>query len=379
MRKELAVIDADGHVLEPPDMWVDYIDPKFREKAPRLIKTGAGEKFYFCDEFTLGDGSKNLGGAGAIGARDGETGFSQYDAGGIPPYFEGGRRGGFDPHARMPDMDKEGIDAAFLYPTMGLFTDLVEDEAQASANARAYNRWLADYCSAYPDRLFGVTMLPMQSVEGAIAELKYCAREFGFKSAFVRPNPYNGRPLHHKDFYPIWEVAQDMDIAIGVHGAAAQPNLGEDRFPMAEGHAVEHCVVHTFEMMAAAASFIMCGVCEAFPRLRVGFLEAGGGWMMGWLQRMDRHVDDLGLNDTNLTCSPTEIFQRQCFVAFEPTETSLAYLAEPLGPNRILFSSDYPHPDGFWGAAKMIKRMKLKPEVEAAVLGGGAKNFYRLN
>src|SRR2546430_12450637 len=76
-----------------------------------------------------------------------------------------GRPGGFDPHKRIPDMDLDGIDAAFLYPSMGLFAGAVHDPALAGALCRAYNRWLADYCKPYPDRLFGVAMLPMQSVE----------------------------------------------------------------------------------------------------------------------------------------------------------------------------------------------------------------------
>lgn len=377
----LQCIDADGHVLEPPNMWVDYIDPKFREKAPRLL-VGAkgGEQFYFSDAFTLGDGATSLGFAGAMGAREGEIAdgekVDREKVRGLK-YAEA-RKGGFDPHARIPDMDKDGVDAAILYPTMGLFMDVVEDGKQACANARAYNRWLADYCGAYPERLFGVGCLPMQTLDGAIEELRYCADELRFKAVFLRPNPYNGRALHHTDFYPLWQVAQDMDVAIGIHGGAAPivKNLGDDRFRVQDGNALHHCAVHAFEMMAASASFIMGGVCEKFPKLRVGFLEAGGGWMLGWLDRMDRHVEDKGLNDTTLTSLPTEIFHRQCFISYEPTEKSLGQLAGMLGPENILWATDYPHADGFWGAVKMIKRMGLKPEVEKAVLAGGAKRFY---
>src|SRR5262249_24758098 len=153
-------------------------------------------------------------------------------------------------------------------------------------------------------------------------------------------------------------------------------NLGDDRFPVKQGFALNHVAAHTFEMMAATASFIMGGICEKFPKLRVAFLEAGGGWMLGWLDRMDRHYEDNGMNDTPLTVRPTDVFHRQCWVSYEPTETTLGLLAESLGPTNILWATDYPHPDGFWGAVKMIKRMGLKPDVEAAVLGGGAKRFY---
>ena len=74
--------------------------------------------------------------------------------------------------------------------------------------------------------------------------------------------------------------------------------------------------------------------------------------MLGWLDRMDRHVDDKGMNDTGLKLRPSELFHRQCFISFEPTEKGLKVVADAIGPERILWASDYPHHDGFWGAAK---------------------------
>ena len=118
--------------------------------------------------------------------------------------------------------------------------------------------------------------------------MRFAASELGMRSGFIRPNPYGRRTLHDPSLYPLWEAAQELDFAIAIHGAAdsGMQSLGEDRF---RGFATRHCAVHTFEMMAAAMSFIMCGICDRFPRLRVGFLEAGGGWITGWLDRMDRH------------------------------------------------------------------------------------------
>jgi predicted TIM-barrel fold metal-dependent hydrolase len=375
---EYNVIDADGHILEPPDLWQKYIEPRYREPCPRLIIDAEGNESFRVDErFTFGlrfskKGPATLGGLGSIGSREGSVSKRI-------PYIEG-RKGGFDPHARIPDMDREGIDAAFLYPSLGLFLGGMKDPELAAASCRAYNRWLADYCKPYPERLFGAAMLPMQSsVEQIVDEVRFARNELGFRTGFVRPNPYNGRTLHDPAYYPLWQEAQELDFAIGVHGGSesAQETLAMDRFK--RGGAVRHVVAHTFEMMAASTSFIMCGVCDKFPRLRVAFLEAGGGWMAGWLDRMDRHFDDLGMNDTGLTTRPSEIYRRQCFTSFEPVEGSLKLLADYLGPETILWATDYPHLDGFWGAAKMIKKMGLPPETLAAVLAGGAKRFYNLH
>jgi predicted TIM-barrel fold metal-dependent hydrolase len=101
--------------------------------------------------------------------------------------------------------------------------------------------------------------------------------------------------------------------------------------------------------------------------------------MLGWLDRMDRHYIDGAMNDTILTALPSEIYRRQCFVSFEPTERSIKAVARDLGTQTMLWSSDYPHPDGFWGAVKMIRKMGLTPEIEADLLCNGARRFYGLH
>jgi uncharacterized protein len=384
MAQALNVIDSDGHILEPPDLWEKHIDPKFREGCPKLFFTDDGHEVLRLEgEMALdlsrtpaGGTSKKLirfGGLGTFGARSG--GINSQEA----SYLEG-KRGGFDPHVRIKDMDAEGIDAAFLYPSLALFLGGMRDPEFAAAACRAYNRWLAqEYCAPYPGRLFGVAMLPMQSVELAVEELRYSAKTLGYRAAFVRPNPYNGRVLHSRDFNPLWAEAQELDVAIGIHGGqeSPQPQLAMDRFT--SGSAVRHAVSHTFEMMAASTSMIMCGVCDRFPKLRVAFLESGGGWLVGWLDRMNRHYDDVGMNDTGLKNRPGDIFRRQCFVSFEPVEKSLPLLADYLGAENILWATDYPHADGFPNAPSMIRSMGLPPDTLAKVLAVGARRLYGLN
>jgi uncharacterized protein len=167
MNRIYNVIDSDGHVLEPADFWVNYLDPKYRDRAPELfVDTDNKERLRI--EGRVYGSSVGLAFAWAIGMRDGAPTVERYVK---------GRKGGFDPYARIPDMELDGIDAAFLYPTLGLFAGAVEDPELAGAMCRAYNRWLADYCRPYPERLFGVAMLPMQSVELAIDELRYARKQ----------------------------------------------------------------------------------------------------------------------------------------------------------------------------------------------------------
>jgi predicted TIM-barrel fold metal-dependent hydrolase len=372
---EYNVIDADGHICEPPDLWEHYIEPKYREGCPKLITLEGGEEILriegdYAISLSRGKQKVSFGGVGAFGSRGGKVSPKI-------PYTEG-RKGGFDPHARIPDMDAEGIDAAFLYPSLGLFLGATKDPDFSNAVCRAYNRWLADYCKPYPERLVGAAMLPMQSVAGAVQEMRFAANELGFHAGFVRPNPYNGRVLHDPEYDPLWAEAQELGFSIGIHGGSesGQPTLAMDRFT--RGGAVRHVVAHTFEMIAAATSLIMCGVCDRYPKVKFAFLESGGGWMAGWLDRMDRHFDDVGMNDTRLSMRPSELFHRQCFISFEPVEGSLKYLADYIGSDNILWATDYPHLDGFEDAPGMIKRMGLAPQTLKNVLATGAKRYYNL-
>src|SRR5262249_4097493 len=146
---------------------------------------------------------KGLGLIGGIGAPQG-TGDDV-----TMKYVEGGK-GGFDPPARIPDMGLGGLDPAVLFPRLRLFRGAVDAPALAAAMCRAYNRWLAAYCRPYPDRLFGVAMLPMQSIPLAIEEMRFARKELGMRGGFLRPNPYNNRMVHHPDYDPFWNEVEEL-------------------------------------------------------------------------------------------------------------------------------------------------------------------------
>ena len=268
MARAYNVIDADGHILEPLDLWDKYIDPEFRERRPRFTIDENGKERLKVEGKLLGN-PRGIGSLGAVGVRQGAVKPDSLK------YAEG-KKGGFDPHARIVDMDADGIDAAFLYPSLGLFAGAVEDPGLAAAMCRAYNRWLADYCKPYPDRLFGVAMLPMQSVELAIEEMRYAREALGMRGGFLRPNPYHGNKMISDPIYePFWTMAEELDFSIGFHegSTTAMPTVGVDRF--AGDRSARHMISHTMEMMLAAMAVIWGGVVDRHPRLRIAFLEFG--------------------------------------------------------------------------------------------------------
>jgi predicted TIM-barrel fold metal-dependent hydrolase len=390
MARELDIIDADGHITEPEDLWEKYIDQKYRDTCPKITTLNDGTLFRIDDRITIRDYNRPLktgvNTASTFGARTGDV---PSDRG-----YDKGEPGGFDPHERIKWMDSEGYDGSILYPTMALSAvGVIIDPDRQAAVSNAYNRWIADFCAPYTDRLFGAALIPLLSVEAALTEIENI-QKLGLKVGSVRPNPVGDRPLHDPHFYPVWDACQAAGLAIAVHGVAAMANLGMDRFdsqanyyrdtdgvaaPKCHSFSVEHCFTHTAEMMAAITSFVMAGVCDKFPKLRVAFVESGAGWVPGYIDRMDRHFDDVGMNDTGLLTRPSEIFQRQCFVSFEPVERTVAALAEFFSPQKMMLSSDYPHGDGFPNSIQMVRDMNLKPEIEKALFADGFKAWYGLN
>lgn len=366
------VVDADSHVLEPADLWLNYIDPKYRELAPRVTVDKDGR-----DVFQVPGGvgtvrgstqfEKGVGHLGAFGAAWGLCPLEQ-------PYAS--CRAGYDPGARLAYMDGEGIDVAALYPSLGLVLGGLSDPEHAAACYRAYNRWLAEFCAASPDRLIGVAMLPLQSVELAIQELRYARSTLGLRAIFVRPNPYAGRQLGDGAYAPLWQEAQELDCAVAIHTGSAgdMPTIGMDR--IGQHFMTRHIVAHAFENMLAMVNMVFGGICERFPRLRVGFFEGGGGWLPGWLDRLDRHHEKV-FSDDILTSKPSAIFKRQCWIAFDPTERSLPHAVDYLGADNILFATDYPHPDGVPAAVGLIRdNERLAAESRRKILGENALAFY---
>ncbi len=366
------VVDADGHVLEPMELWDRYLSASGRRFKPHAVRNDWGLDTVYVGEQEIV--TAPLGLLGTPGSRMDETDPAKK----IP--WEQAQRGGFDPVARLRDMDVEGIDVAVLYPSIGLNFWAIEDPAAALALARAYNDWLAEYCSADPRRLVGAAMLPFQDPAGAAAELRRAALELRFPAAFVRPNPCRGRHIGDEDFEPVWAAAEDLGVTIGIHEGSSNtiPTLGTDRLfnPL-----LLHAMSHPFEQMLACATLIVSGVMERHPHLRFVFLESGGGWAPYWLWRLDEQVRGFGGYAPAMKHRPSEYFTRQCWISFEIDEHTLPALLPYVGEARIVWGSDYPHHDAtFPGAVAKLGRIidGLPPATRRRILGQNACDVYRL-
>ncbi len=331
MTQSLPIIDADGHLIEPRGMWKKYIDEAYREEAPLVVRQNENiELFIVAGKPVSPYPVSSLGCAGMSDVRD----------------WDDNHPGGGDPKERLKVMDAEGVDQVVLYPTLGLFIGGVQDAKLAAAIARAYNDWVTDFCSEAPDRLFAAAMLPMQDMELAAAEAKRVGARKCFRAAFIRPNPYAGRSLNTRAYDVVWKACVDNNWAVSIHEGVAgnMPTVGTDRF--GDNLFYTHIIAHSLEMQLAVLALIGGGVMERFPTLRFAFLEAGGGWIVPWLDRMDNHYEGIfGQFVPWMKEKPSFYFERQCYISFDPGERTVASTAKLIGADRVIWGTDFPHPD----------------------------------
>ena len=357
------VIDADGHVVELPHIWAQYVDPAYRARAPRMSVDERGHPCQIVDDRIIMRHAMLL----TMGPE------YIYDPAKIRP-------GGWDPQARLQDMDSEGIDVAVLFPSIGFYLAEVADPALMAALCRAYNDWLADYCRRAPERLIGIALLPLVDVDGSVRELERATNALGFRGGFFRPNPYAGRPIHHPCYERLWECAAALGVPVTVHEGLSDslPTLGRDRF---ENPAILHVLSHPFEQMAACAGLIMTGVLDRHPTLRVAFLESGAGWLPYWLNRLDSHFETWHKLLPAVRMKPSEYFKRQCMISTDPEEDTVESVIRHVGDDCVVWASDYPHPDAHFPGAVTETLAALANVPDTArqkVLASNARRLYGL-
>ena len=361
------VIDGDGHVAEPEEMWARFLPPPYRDAAPRVITDNRGVKRVLIDGWfwTTPPGP----GVGHPGGYVGGPRVDKY-------------AGGSDPSARLADMDTEGIDVAVLFATvaMGPSSGVLPsgDVEFEAALCRAYNSWVAEYAATDRARLKPVAVLPTRHVVAAVAELTRCIEGLGFVGAELPTNSAGTRYPGDPHFYPIYEAAQSLGVPIFIHPHAGGQILyvGRERF---DNFFHGHMISFPFEQMIAAMHLVTSGVFERFPRLRVGFLESGIGWVPYWFERMDEHYAKLARLVPDLKRPPSD-WAKDPRVIFscDPDEETLPMALELLGDTQVMYASDYPHWDAMtpWTVKIIAERGDLTDDAKRKILGENAARFY---
>ena len=338
MRDGFKVIDADRHVLEPSDLFANYLPAKFRD---RVRIEGPNQSFRFVDGEAISDADKLR----PIKKQE-DYGFTFAGSKSWRETFADALAAKFDAASNVRDMDREGVDVSVLFPTLGLYimwrSNL--DPQLRAAICRAYNSWLADYCSYDRKRLHGVALIPLQDPQRAVEELKYAKEKLGLVGIFWRPNKFCGRTLSSPDYFPVYEVAADLGVPLCIHEGARTvlEQAGSDRY----SEFGRHIACHPLEQMLACLNFCADGVLEKFPKLKVAHLESGCGWVPFWLERMDEHWEHEGHGQTKITKEkPSTYFRRQCWASCEAGEELAPVFVEHVGEDYLTIATDYPHSD----------------------------------
>lgn len=376
--REYSIVDSDGHVIEPNNIWSKYIEPEFKDSIP--VQKETVESFRDWVKSSVPQLQQNIIPEGQIIVQalpflqNKELVESLLNGWPKEVYIDGnkihdrvsneiwleslkivikrfleskGPQNNSSPgEARMKIHKQMHIDIAFLYPTIGLWLFAIDtlDSKVNNALVRAYNNWLHDFCQYDPQALRGVGALSLHDPEEMVNELRRVAG-FGWKAVYLRANPVHNRLLGDARYEPFWSECEKLNIAVSIHEGthARLPTTGSDRFTT---RFARHACSHPMEQMMAFLAMLEGGVLERHPNLRVAFLEAGCGWVPYWLWRLDEEYEKLGWEVAdNIKMKPSDYFRRQCFVSFEPDEPYIKELLNFMGEDCLLFGSDYPHMD----------------------------------
>ncbi|MGK7872411.1 MAG: amidohydrolase family protein [Xenococcaceae cyanobacterium] len=353
------IIDADSHVYEPFEMWEKYLEPALKSFAPSPDLRIQGELIVH----KLTDEVNRAGIEQIVQAH---------------PMSVLNR---FNSESQVRAMKQMGIDVSFIYPTYGLWILAIDTMPPQLAGAftRAYNNWLRDFCSYDPQILRGVGTINLHAPEEMVPELQRVAG-FGWKASLLRPNPVKGRLLSDPAYEPFWTECEELGIAVAIHEGTHSrlPTTGAKRF---NTRFAMHACSHPMEQMMALLALIEGGVLERHPKLRIGFLESGCGWLPYWLWRLDEEYMNLHWEvKDNVKMKPSEYFRRQCFIAIEPSEPYLAKIVQYIGSDNLIFGSDYPHMDHKPDVIKKVVALEeqLPKKTVQKILWDNSVRFYGL-
>jgi hypothetical protein len=302
--------------------------------------------------------------AGFTGAHKGKDPSPQVDA---------------DPAARIQDMDEEGVDVNLTLPSgwFGTWT-LSEDPEVETMMYRAYHRWMADYCSAFPDRLTGVILVSGRDVKRGLDEMATWSKACWPLGVFVYA-PY-GMPLDHPDLEPYWAAAQEYDLAVVLHTFTVMPPYAPGGLDTWDNLWLQRSAAHPWCGMRNMASLIGSGVMGRYPRLRIGTLEAGHSWLPFWLARLDEHALSIASALPPLACKPSEyVLSGRYFQSIEiPEGAELTQtVINLLGEDILMYASDYPHGESWFPkSVETVMGWELPESAKRKLFWDNAVAFY---
>ena len=354
------IIDGDGHIMEDIDAIVAYMPEEYKGKS--FGDRGARNPFPPIDH--LHSANRHITPPGAF-ANVGPDGWIEF-------------------------LDEVGVDSTVLYKTGGLGFGKIFSRDWATELARAYNNWVYDTYVSRGDRFQAMGLLPLQEPAAAVEELRRMVKDLGFVGAMLPSTGAQQPHLGDSKFWPLYEEAEKLGCALGIHGGAHEGLLMDDMSPYAPINALGH----PMSQMVAFAGIIFNGVFDKYPGVKIGFMEAGAAWLLTCMERFNgswaSHIQydprgrflniRKGEQVSDYICR--HIDEDRIFIGVEGDELALPETVRITGNKPYLFSSDYPHEVDADTCKAEINELRENTELSAedkeAIMYRNAGRFYQL-
>jgi predicted TIM-barrel fold metal-dependent hydrolase len=341
-RNGYRIFDSDTHVGPYLDVLENYLTAAEKSKLPAWEQyksaTNRGYAIY-------AKGQRHY--RRRLGAADPQDTRGKYMAGFTGAHGERKPhpRVDHEPARRIEDMDHEGVDVNLTLPSgwFGTWT-AGEDVTLEQGMYRAYHRWMQDYCSAYPERLGGLILACARDVPGSLEEIKRWGKSRWAWGVMVYAP--HGVPLDHPDIEPVWAAAQEHDLAVALHTFTVMPPYAPGGLDTWDNLFLQRSASHPWCGMRNMAALIGAGVMDRYPRLRIGTLEAGHGWLPFWMERLNEHARTIASALPQLQHLPGEyVTSGRYFQSIEVPEGEKLTNAviDLIGEDVLMYASDYPH------------------------------------
>jgi predicted TIM-barrel fold metal-dependent hydrolase len=351
------IVSSDSHNMEPPHMWQKYLDKKYADRAPRIVKDAKGGDAW---EFVKGAPPMPIG----LVTNKGEWGRRYEENDWEGSTYDNIRQGAFDGKSRLEEQNIDGVSAEIIFPsqrTMGVFM-AQEDDGFHLAGIQAYNNWLYEEFTA-PDRkrLIGLAQMPAVGTDQAVAAARE-AKKGGFRGVIISGWPSGNDQLSLADD-SFWAACEELDLPVHIHVGLSQAGkrkagAGTVNKQQALSQAGINALVTMGGEVGAASGWISrmiySEMFDRFPGLQLVAAETGAGFVPHMLEHMDDHWwRNRVWTKSRLKMTPSEYWRRNWHVGFI-REPFAVLVRHTIGVENLMWANDYPHHRHDWPYSRRV-------------------------
>ncbi len=358
------IISADAHVTEPADLWINYIEPAYRDRAPHIEAQEATD-IWVCETGTMFP----VGVMHGVRYKGGEVrNDGRWDE--VPA-------SGYNPDARIPEMEMDGIDAEFVYPTVAMRFFTIEDVPFGEACLRAYNNWIVDFCKPHPNRFKACGIVMLEDIERAVAEV-HRVKKLGLDGLMVSIYPDESKPYHDAYYDPFWAAAEETGLPVSIH-------VSTPRRVKADATPTENLMANLLAAQVLVG-MVYAGTFDKFPKLQLISAENDAGWAGNIIERTDyfhakARARNLSADQKRNEKLPSDYFRNNVSYTFMRDITAIR-ARDVIGVDNLMWSSDFPHGDSTWPDSQSViaEHMAGVPEADQRkILCENAQRMYGFN